>query len=176
MICPAMRPPRFRKGIQSKARSSRLMRSRRRRPFYWSMVLGTGPRSKVGREGSRGLARISEAFLECWQSGLGGVVNLLMFQPVGYIEVGIAINHVSADTPVLFKLEQPAVNQLGRVVIVGVEKAREHSRGGASPSGIIRQRPNLDEQQPGISRQFADRLRLRKLGLDRSNSRHGRPS
>ncbi|MEY9602418.1 hypothetical protein AB7M74_009035 [Bradyrhizobium japonicum] len=70
------------------------------------------------------------------------------------------------------KFGEPAVHEPRRIVIVWVEKAREHSRGRASPPFVIGEGPQLDEQQARIPGQLADGLRLRKLGLDRPDARH----
>jgi hypothetical protein len=70
------------------------------------------------------------------------------------------------------KLVQPPLDQAFRIVIVWVEKAREHSRGRASPPVIINDRPELDEKQPRIPRELSNSLRLRKLRLYGANTGH----
>ena len=56
------------------------------------------------------------------------------------------------------KFVKPAVNEASRVVVVWVEKAREHSRGRRESSGIVNNRPKL-HQKGRASRQLADAFR-----------------
>ena len=65
------------------------------------------------------------------------MVNLLMRKPFFYLQVGIALMLIEDNAPFPLQLEQPLNNVCLSVVIIGVEKAREHSRGRASPPVII---------------------------------------
>jgi hypothetical protein len=96
-----------------------------------------------------------------------------MFQPVRYIEVGGAFDFISANTVFAFKFPKPSVDQLRSVVVVWIKKAREHSRGPASPPIIVENRPKLNEQQASIPREAADSFRLRKLRFDAADASHG---
>jgi hypothetical protein len=68
-----------------------------------------------------------------------------MFQPVRYIEVFGSVDGVAPDALMLFQFVEPAVHELSGVGVVWVEKAREHSRGRASPPLIVDDCPKLDE-------------------------------
>jgi len=95
-----------------------------------------------------------------------------MFQPVRQIEVGRAFKVVSPDASFVLKFDQPSLNQVGNVVIIWVEKAREHSRGRASAAGIVDDRDEVDEQEPSFAADTPDRFRLAKFRLDRADSGH----
>lgn len=68
-----------------------------------------------------------------------------MFQPVDDLDILRAIDLIASDAFLCFELGQPVDNEARRVVVVGVEKAREHSRGPASPPGVVCNRPKLHE-------------------------------
>jgi hypothetical protein len=61
------------------------------------------------------------------------------------VQINRAINFVSADYAGRLKLIEPSVDQRWRVIVVGVKKAREHSRGRASPPLIVNDSPKLNE-------------------------------
>ena len=73
------------------------------------------------------------------------MVNPLMFQPLNDFEVFRSINLITADAAILLKLIEPPVDKLSRIIIIGVKKAREHSRGRARPPFIIGNCPELDK-------------------------------
>jgi hypothetical protein len=100
------------------------------------------------------------------------VVYLLVFQPLRDVEVLVAVDLVEPDMAAKFQLLQPPADLLLRVVVVWVETAREESRGCASPSGIVDERPEEDEQQASIAAQLADALALDELGLDGADACH----
>jgi hypothetical protein len=60
-----------------------------------------------------------------------------MFQPVSDFKIMRSFDFVSANAAPLFEFSQPPLDQARRVVIVWVKKAREHSRGRASPPLIV---------------------------------------
>jgi len=73
------------------------------------------------------------------------MVNLLMFQPVSNGQERGTINLIPLDACIILQLDDPIINQARRIIVVRVEKAREHSRGRASPPVIVNQCPQLDE-------------------------------
>jgi hypothetical protein len=83
---------------------------------------------------------------------LARLVDLLVFQPVNNFEINIVVDLVTPDAIGSFKLVEPAADKPRRVIVVWVEKAREHSRGRASLPRIIDERPKLNKKQPRISR------------------------
>ncbi|WP_130582328.1 hypothetical protein [Bradyrhizobium sp. Leo170] len=62
-----------------------------------------------------------------------------------------AINLILADMPALLQFSQPVLNEISGIVVVWVEKAREHSRGRASPPRIVGDCLNLDVEQARVS-------------------------
>lgn len=88
------------------------------------------------------------------------------------LEICVAVDRVHADAFFTLQLHQPLWNLSRSVVVVGEEKAREHSRIGASLSEIVGDRPEHDEQQARITRHAPHGFGLRKLRLDRPNARH----
>ena len=74
-----------------------------------------------------------------------------MFQPLNDRKVLRAVHFVPLYEVLGFKFLEPALHEGAGVVIVGVEKAREHSRGRASPASVVNYCPNLDEKQPSIA-------------------------
>jgi hypothetical protein len=121
-----------------------------------------------------GLARFREILGAFREARLAGVVNLLMFQPLRYVEVLVPLDLIHADVSAKLQLLQPVADELWCVRVVGVQTAREESRGCASPPGIIDECPELDEQEAGITAQLADALALNELRLDGADSRHYR--
>jgi hypothetical protein len=105
----------------------------------------------ISIEGSRGLARARECVTRVRKSRLRWSVNLLMFQPVNHLKVLCSIDFVEFDALSGDQLLQPARNEVSRIVVVWVEKAREHSRGCASPPRIIDEGPQLDEQKARVA-------------------------
>jgi hypothetical protein len=89
-----------------------------------------------------------------------------MFPPIWDVEVGVAIDHVAPDGAGALELVEPFINQLGRILVVWVEKARQHSGSGASPPIVVDDGPELDEQQTCFPREFADGLGLGKFRFD----------
>jgi hypothetical protein len=73
-----------------------------------------------------------------------------MFQPVNDLKVTCFINNIPADTVFGFEFYQPSLNKARSVVVVGVQKAREHSRGRARPPGVVNYGPKLNKQEAGI--------------------------
>jgi hypothetical protein len=92
-----------------------------------------------------------------------------MFQPIADFEMGVAINHVAPDAVGTLKLVKPYIDQLRGIVVIWIEKAREHSRSSAGPPSVVGDGPELDEQQPSVARELADRLGLRKFRFNRAN-------
>jgi hypothetical protein len=95
-----------------------------------------------------------------------------MFQPIADFEIGVAFHYVAPDAVGTFKLVKPFIDQLRGIVVIWIEKAREHSRSSASPPSIVDDGPELDEQQPSVARELTDRLGLRKFRFDRANPTH----
>jgi hypothetical protein len=113
----------------------------------------------IRREDSRGFARIGEL-------GSGRMINLLMFQPVSQFKITRSINIVANKTLLPLQFAEPLLDQLRSIIVVWIKKAREHSRGCASLSVIIDNRPELYEKQTSVSREIPDCFRLRKLRLN----------
>jgi hypothetical protein len=55
------------------------------------------------------------------------VGNLLMIQPLRYVDVVIVADLVSADAPFPLQFLEPHLGEPSRIVVVGIEQAREHS-------------------------------------------------
>jgi hypothetical protein len=64
-----------------------------------------------------------------------------MIQPLNDFEVRRAVNFVSANLSVLLKFIEPPIDKPGNIIIIGVQKAREHSRGRATPPLVVGDRP-----------------------------------
>ncbi|OIQ80993.1 hypothetical protein GALL_372540 [mine drainage metagenome] len=119
--------------------------------------------SLIQREIYRGLARLREdfrAFPESWQLRLARVVDLLVAQPVRDLDVAVTVDLIAGDAILPLELVQPSANQARRIVVVGVKKAREHSRISAKPSFVVGQRPQQDEGEPRLATDAAHTLRL----------------
>lgn len=102
-----------------------------------------------------------------------------MIQPVANLDVLRTVVLIAQKTPFGLQFNQPTLNispsGLGApffAVVIGVKKAREHSRIPAKPPDIIRKRPNLNEQEPTIATHAAHAFRLRELWFDGPDSRH----
>ena len=100
------------------------------------------------------------------------VVYFLMLSPMWNIEVNRTVHDIAADHPGFFQFGQPSLHEHSRVVVVGVQKAREHSRGRASPPVIVNDGPELNEKQTRITRQSANAFALRELWFYGSDARH----
>ena len=74
------------------------------------------------------------------------MVNLLMFQPRNDLEVARAVHGVAPYALEPLEFIEPTIHQVSSIVIVWVEKAREHSRGRSSTPLIVGYCPELDEQ------------------------------
>jgi hypothetical protein len=109
--------------------------------------------------------------VETWQFRLGRLVNLLVFQPVDYLKVFRAVRLISAYVVSVLKFLEPSVDKHGSVIIVWVKKAREHSRGRASPPLVVGNSPQHDEQEARIARKPADAFGLREFRLYGSDAR-----
>lgn len=99
-------------------------------------------------------------------------VYLLMSQPVTDLNVTGAFNLIPHYAVLALEFAQPAVNELFRVVVVGEEKAREHSRIPAKPPGVVGNRPKLNECQPRIARDATHAFAVWELWLDTADARH----
>jgi hypothetical protein len=74
-----------------------------------------------------------------------------MFQPVNTFDVGVACYFVTPDAVLALQFVEPCRNTLRSIVVVGVEKAREHSRISASPPLIVENGPEEDEAKPSFA-------------------------
>jgi len=54
-------------------------------------------------------SRLRRGFVECWKARSGRTVDLLVFQPLRNIEVGVTVDLVEPDMAVGLKLVEPAV-------------------------------------------------------------------
>jgi len=95
-----------------------------------------------------------------------------MIQPVTDLYVRLTVSRVPNYAAIGLKVGQPLVNQLRGIVIVGVKKAREHSRISAKPPGIVSNCPEKDETQTGFTAHIAHALAVRELRLDRTDTGH----
>jgi hypothetical protein len=89
-----------------------------------------------------------------------------MFQPLADLKVSGTFDLVPLDDQFALELVKPARNTLRRIVVVRVEKAREHSRGRASPPLIVADGPKQHEQQARFAGHPAHAFGLRELRLD----------
>lgn len=115
---------------------------------------------------------MSDTVRICRKARLGGVVNLLVFQPINDFEVLRVFHRIAANTLVFLQIGEPRIHQRRGIVVIGVEKAREHSRGRASAPLVIDDGEKLEKQQPGFARKRACGFRKRKLRLYRSDTSH----
>ncbi|MCS3692024.1 hypothetical protein ABIF07_001060 [Bradyrhizobium elkanii] len=69
-----------------------------------------------------------------------------MFQPLNDLKILGAIYFVAADMLSGLKFSKPMINEHPGIIVIRVQKAREHSRGRASPPRVINDRPELDKQ------------------------------
>jgi hypothetical protein len=74
-----------------------------------------------------------------------------MCQPVTYLKISIAIAFVAPDAILALQFFHPPLDQPPSVLVVWVEKAREHSRISAKPPGIVSLGPELDEEESGVA-------------------------
>jgi hypothetical protein len=95
-----------------------------------------------------------------------------MIQPVTHLKVCITFSLITDNAVFALQFGEPAVNPLSGVLIVGVKKTREHSRGRASPPGIVADSPNKDETKPRFTAHPPHAFALGELGFDSSDSRH----
>jgi hypothetical protein len=95
-----------------------------------------------------------------------------MIQPVANLKVCITFSLKTHNAVFALEFGEPAVNPLSGVLIIGVKKTREHSRGRASPPRIVADGPNKDETKPRFTAHPPHAFALRKLGFDGSDSRH----
>ena len=125
---------------------------------------------------TRGFARARESSrgrIECRELARRGSIYLLMFEPLRNVEVTRPIVLVEPNHPICHQLAQPRVNLAHSVLVIRVEKAREESRGCASPPVIIARGPQTDEQKPSLTAQSSDALAHPKLRLYAPDSHVG---
>ncbi len=79
------------------------------------------------------------------------MVNFLMIQPLMNLNIVRSFYDIAGNAALALDLGEPAVDFFRSVVVVWEEKAREHSRGCASASGIVANSPQQDEQKAGIT-------------------------
>lgn len=75
----------------------------------------------------------------------------MVFQPVAYLKVSIVARYIAHNQAFVGKFGEPSVDADAGVFVVGVEKAREHSRICASASSVICNCEKLEEEQAGVA-------------------------
>ncbi len=73
-----------------------------------------------------------------------------MFLPVADLDVSVAMDGIANSALFPVKFGQPALDKPWSIVVIGVEKAREHSRGRASPPRIVAECEELEEKKPSV--------------------------
>ena len=76
----------------------------------------------------------------------------MMFKEIWDVDVVVPVDHIATDTALVLELIKPSVNEGRSVVVVGIKKAREHSRIGATAALVITLRKKQDESQASGSR------------------------